>query len=79
MKAKVTVNLKDGVLDPQGKAILNASHNLGFDAIQNVTQGKVFEIELAANSENEAKETLASLSEKLLSNPVIENFEIKVL
>lgn len=76
MKALVTVTLKPDVLDPQGKAIKNASASLGYDAITSVRQGKLFEVDLDAEDESAARAVLEELSEKLLSNPVIENFEI---
>lgn len=79
MKAKVTVKLKNGVLDPQGKAILHSAHDLGFEEVQDVRVGKSFEVELGAGDPAKAKERLAQLSEKLLANTVIENFEVEIL
>ena len=76
MKAFVTVTLKPDVLDPQGKAIKNASASLGYDAIKSVRQGKLFEVDLDAEDEPAARAVLEELSAKLLSNPVIEDFEI---
>ncbi len=76
MKALIAVTLKPDVLDPQGKAIKNASASLGYDAVTSVRQGKLFEIDLDADSEPAARALLEELSTKLLSNPVIENFEI---
>ena len=76
MKALVQVTLKPDVLDPQGKAIQNASASLGYDAIRSVRQGKLFEVELDADDETAARNLIAELSKKLLSNPVIEDFEI---
>jgi phosphoribosylformylglycinamidine synthase PurS subunit len=76
MKALVHVTLKSGVLDPQGKAIQNASVALGYDAVKSVRQGKLFEIELDVREEAAAQKLLAELCAKLLSNPVIEDFEI---
>ena len=76
MKALVHVTLKPGVLDPQGKAIRNASVQLGYGAVGDVRQGKLFELELAAASEAEARRLLTELCEKLLANPVIEDYEI---
>ena len=76
MKALVTVTLKPDVLDPQGKAIKNASASLGYDAIKSVRQGKLFEVDLDAEDEPAARAVLEELSAKLLSNPVIEDFEI---
>lgn len=79
MKAQVFVKLKSAVLDPQGVAISKSLATLGYDGIQSVRQGKVFEIELDATDANKAKSMLEEISLKLLSNPVIENFEVKVL
>ncbi len=76
MKALVHVTLKSDVLDPQGKAIQNASAALGYDAVKGVRQGKLFEIELDVQEEAAAQKLLADLCKKLLSNPVIEDFEI---
>ncbi len=76
MKALVHVTLKPGVLDPQGKAIQKASVSLGYEAIQSVRQGKLFEVKLDARDVAAAQELLAELCKKLLANPVIENFEI---
>jgi len=79
MKAKVTVKLKNGVLDPQGKAVLHAAQSLGFSEIKDVRVGKSFEIELEGKDIKQIKENLGKLSEKLLANTVIENFEIEIL
>jgi len=76
MKALVAVTLKPDVLDPQGKAIVNASVSLGYAAVTSVRQGKLFEITLDAADEATARPLVEELSAKLLSNPVIENFEI---
>jgi phosphoribosylformylglycinamidine synthase len=76
VKALIHVTLKPDVLDPQGKAIQNASASLGYDAIRSVRQGKLFEVELDASDADSARNLLAELSKKLLSNPVIEDFEI---
>jgi phosphoribosylformylglycinamidine synthase len=76
VKALVHVTLKPDVLDPQGKAIQKASASLGYDAIQSVRQGKLFEVELDAPDTTAAQELLTELCKKLLANPVIEDFEI---
>lgn len=76
MRALVHVTLKPDVLDPQGKAIQHACASLGYGAVEEVRQGKLFEVSLAAGSEDEARKVLAELSEKLLANPVIEDYEI---
>jgi phosphoribosylformylglycinamidine synthase len=76
VRALVHVTLKPDVLDPQGKAIQHATATLGYDAVEEVRQGKLFEVRLAAASEEEARKLLAELCEKLLANPVIEDYEI---
>ena len=76
MKALVQVTLKADVLDPQGKAIRSACSQLGYAAIESVRQGKLFEIQLAANSEPEARRLIEELAGKLLANPVIEDYAI---
>ena len=76
MKARVDITLKNGVLDPQGKAIENALGGLGFGGISEVRQGKYIEIVLAAASPSEARASVESMCEKLLANTVIENYEI---
>jgi phosphoribosylformylglycinamidine synthase subunit PurS len=76
VKALVQVKLKPDVLDPQGKAIRSACGQLGYSAVESVRQGKLFEIELAAKSETEARRLLEELAGKLLANPVIEDYSI---
>ena len=79
MKAVVTVTLKPGVLDPQGKAIEGALHSLGFDDVAGVRQGKLFEIELGETDQDAAKKTLTEMCEKLLANTVIETYHIDIV
>ncbi len=76
MKALVYVSLKKEVLDPQGKAIQHACASLGYDAVRAVRQGKLFEIDLETQDESRARAVLDELCQKLLANPVIEDFEI---
>jgi phosphoribosylformylglycinamidine synthase len=78
MKARVTVTLKSGVLDPQGKAIEGALTSLGIRGVLGIRQGKVFEVELATDEPAEAEATLRTACEKLLANTVIENFRYEV-
>jgi phosphoribosylformylglycinamidine synthase len=78
MKARVFVTLKNGVLDPQGKAIGHALNGLGFFSVGEVRQGKVIDIELAENDEAKAKAHLKDMCEKLLANTVIEKYEIEL-
>ncbi len=77
MKAVVTVMPKQEVLDPQGKAIQRAAGALGHAGVQDVRQGKRFEITLDAADREKAEALLDELAEKLLSNPVIEDFQVE--
>ncbi|WGJ13737.1 phosphoribosylformylglycinamidine synthase subunit PurS [Methylocapsa sp. D3K7] len=79
MKARVFVTLKDGILDPQGKAIEGALKSLGVDGIGSVRQGKLFEVEVAAEDRTTAAGVLRGACEKLLANQVIENFQVELL
>ena len=79
IKARVTVTLKNGVLDPQGKAIEGALGSLGFDGVGQVRQGKVFDLELNTTDKAKAEEQLKAMCEKLLANTVIENYAIAIL
>ena len=74
IRARVTVTLKNGVLDPQGKAIEGALGTLGFDGVDQVRQGKVFDIELTSADRNLAEKEIADMCEKLLANTVIEDY-----
>ena len=78
MKAKITITLKKGVLDPQGKAIEGALGSLGFSGIDNVRQGKFIELEIAETDESKARAEVRSMCEKLLANTVIENYSIEL-
>ena len=79
MKARVFVTLKNGVLDPHGKAIGNALHGLGFSQVGDVRQGKVIDLELSERDESKARASLKDMCEKLLANTVIEKYEIELL
>jgi phosphoribosylformylglycinamidine synthase len=79
MKARVTVTLKSGVLDPQGKAIEGALKSLGVEGVASVRQGKVFDIEIEGGDKARAEAALKDAAEKLLANTVIENYRIEVL
>ncbi len=78
MKARIFVTLKKGVLDPQGKAIGHALHNLGFTSVGEVRQGKMIDIELSESDETKARLDLEKMCEKLLANTVIESYEIEL-
>ena len=79
MKARVTVTLKTGILDPQGKAIEGALKSLGVNGIASVRQGKVFDIELDGTDKKQAEAVLREAAEKLLANTVIENYRVDVV
>ena len=78
MKARVFVTLKNGVLDPQGKAIGHALNGLGFGSVGEVRQGKVIDLELSETNEAKARASLKDMCEKLLANTVIEKYEIEI-
>ena len=76
MKIKVIITLKDGVLDPQGKAIQQTLNGMDFPQVKSVRQGKYFDIEVNENDEEKAKEKVEDMCKKLLANLVIENYKI---
>ncbi|MCY0147250.1 phosphoribosylformylglycinamidine synthase subunit PurS [Hoeflea sp. G2-23] len=78
IKARVTVTLKNGVLDPQGKAIEHALGGLGFSGVGQVRQGKVFDVVLETADRAQAEAELKAMGEKLLANTVIEDFAVEV-
>ena len=78
MKAKVHVTLKNGVLDPQGKAVQHALDGLGFGGIDDVRQGKFIELELSDTDADVARAKVTDMCEKLLANTVIENYAIEI-
>ena len=78
MKARVFVTLKNGVLDPQGKAIGHALNGLGFSSVGEVRQGKVIDLELAERDEAAARAKVEKMCERLLANTVIEKYEIEL-
>ncbi len=79
MKARVTVTLKTGVLDPQGKAIEGALKSFGLEGIASVRQGKVFDIEVETQDRSRAEALLKDACEKLLANTVVENYRVEVM
>ena len=79
MKARVTVMLKNGVLDPQGKAVHHALTTLGFDGVDGVRQGKVIELDLTETDAAKAEQAVGEMCEKLLANTVIESYSIEIL
>ena len=79
MKARVTVMLKDGVLDPQGEAVKHALNSLEYNTVESVRQGKVIEIVLDETSEETANRSIQEMCQKLLANTVIESYEIEII
>jgi phosphoribosylformylglycinamidine synthase PurS subunit len=80
MKARVTVTLKSGVLDPQGKAIEGALRSLGIEGVASVRQGKVFDVEIDnVGDRGKAEELLKQAADRLLANTVIENYHVDVI
>jgi len=78
MKIAVNVHLKKGVLDPQGKAVLNALKTLGFSDVEDVRVGKQILIDIDTTDKEKAIEEAKKMADELLANPVIENYEIEV-
>ena len=78
MLVKVFVTLKEGVLDPQGKAVQNSLHSLGFGAVRDVRVGKYLELQLDADGADDAEEQARRMCDKLLANPVIEDYRFEI-
>jgi phosphoribosylformylglycinamidine synthase subunit PurS len=78
MKARVTVMLKSGVLDPQGEAVRHALGSLGFAGVSSVRQGKVIELDLTETDRARAETAVKSMCDKLLANTVIESYQISI-
>ncbi len=78
MKAKIIVNLKEIVLDPQGETILHSLNEMGYDEIKKVRQGKIFFIEIDESDEEKGRKKLEEIAHKVLSNPVIETYTIEI-
>ena len=79
MKARIKITLKNGVLDPQGKAIQNALGGLGIAGVNDVRQGKYIEVDLAGSDEAAAKVTVEKMCKDLLANTVIENYSFEIV
>lgn len=79
MKAHIHVTLKNGVLDPQGKAVEHALGSLGFDGVNNVRQGKFIELNLTETDPAKAEAKANDMCEKLLANTVIENYSVEII
>lgn len=78
-KVTVFVTLKEGVLDPQGSAVKSSLHSLNYAEVQDVRIGKYMELEVEASSEAKAKERVTEMCEKLLTNPVIEDYKFELI
>jgi phosphoribosylformylglycinamidine synthase PurS subunit len=78
MRARVFVTLKTSVFDPQGKTIADALHSMGYGAVEDVRQGKYFELDVAATDAAQARALAAEVADKLLANPVIESYRVEV-
>jgi phosphoribosylformylglycinamidine synthase len=78
MKARIRITLKNGVLDPQGKAIQNALGGLGFKGVEEVRQGKYIEVDLAATDEAAARAEVERMCRELLANTVIEDYAFEL-
>jgi phosphoribosylformylglycinamidine synthase PurS subunit len=76
MKVRIHISLKNGVLDPQGKAIENSLTNLGFDKVKNVRQGRFIELDINEDDPLQAHKQATDMCEKLLANTVIENYQV---
>lgn len=79
MKAHIKITLKNGVLDPQGKAIESALSSLGFNGIGDVRQGKYIELDLVETDETAARAQIDKMCEQLLANTVIENYSYELI
>ena len=78
MRVKIFVSLKEGVLDPQGKAVEQSLHSLGYKEVQDVRVGKFVELNLQAASREAAEDRIREMCDRLLANPVIENFHYEI-
>jgi phosphoribosylformylglycinamidine synthase subunit PurS len=78
MRARVFVTLKKSVFDPQGQTIADALHSLGYGGVEDVRQGKYFELDLTAADAAQAKALASEVADKLLANPVIESYRVEV-
>jgi phosphoribosylformylglycinamidine synthase len=79
MRVRILVSFKDSVLDPQGQTVKNALHTMGYAAVKDVRQGKVFEIELERITRKEAEALIPEIARKVLANPIIEKFDWQFL
>ncbi|MXX96075.1 MAG: phosphoribosylformylglycinamidine synthase subunit PurS [Rhodothermaceae bacterium] len=77
-KARITVTLRPAILDPQGKATHHALQNLGFDQISSVRIGKYMELQVSADTEEDAESVTRAACEKLLANPIMEDYKVQI-
>jgi phosphoribosylformylglycinamidine synthase len=78
MRVKIFISLKSGVLDPQGKAIERSLHTLGYNEVREVRAGKYIELEIEAPSRDAAEVRIREICDKLLANPVIEDYRFEI-
>ena len=78
MRARVFVTLKTSVFDPQGQTIADALHSMGYGSVEDVRQGKYFELDLATTDAAQARSLASEIADKLLANPVIESYRVDV-
>ncbi len=79
MKATIYITLKDGIHDPQGRAVQQALHTLGFETVQDVRMGKFLEVDLQDTAKESVEATIHSMCKKLLANMVIEDFRYEIV
>ncbi len=79
MKVRILVSFKDSVLDPQGQTVKHALHTLGYAAVKDARQGKVFELDLAGVTKEEAGRIVPEMADKVLANPIIEKFTWQIV
>ena len=79
MKVRILVSFKDSVLDPQGQTVKNALHTMGYEAVQDVRQGKVFELDLEGITRKDAEALVPEIAHRVLANPIIEKFTWEIL
>ncbi len=79
MRARVFVTLKPSVFDPQGRTIVEVLHSMNYPGVEDVRQGKYFELEIASTDAGQARALAAEVAEKLLANPVIESYRIEIV
>jgi phosphoribosylformylglycinamidine synthase PurS subunit len=79
MRVRILVSFKDSVLDPQGQTVKNALHTMGYAAVKDVRQGKVFELDLEGTTRKEAEALVPEIAHRVLANPTIEKFDWEIL